>query len=103
MVCFHQTGKTGALFLSTKKVISKSYSPPSLLPICWKTFERLIFNKRFNFLLENSLILQNHSGFKPGDSCTNQLLPITHEIYNSFDEGLEVRIFLDISKAFDKV
>ena len=29
---------------------------------------------------------------------------ITHEIYKSFDEGLEVRgVFLDISKAFDKV
>ena len=38
------------------------------------------------------------------DSCVNQLLAITHEIYKSFDEGLEVRgVFLDISKAFDKV
>ena len=40
----------------------------------------------------------------PGDSYINQLLSITHEIYSSFDEGLEVRsVFLDISKAFDKV
>ena len=32
------------------------------------------------------------------------LLAITQEIYKSFDEGFEVRgIFLDISKAFDKV
>ena len=55
-------------------------------------------------MLENNLISPNQSGFKPGDSCINQLLSITHEIYNSFDEGLEVRsVFLDISKAFDKV
>ena len=48
--------------------------------------------------------LFNQSGFKPGDSFTNQLLAITHEIYESFDEGFEVRgVFLDISKAFDKV
>ena len=34
----------------------------------------------------------------------NQLLSITHDIYYSFDEGFEIRaIFLDISKAFDKV
>ena len=34
----------------------------------------------------------------------NQLRSITHEIHKSFDDGLEVRsIFLDISKAFDKV
>ena len=32
------------------------------------------------------------------------LLSITHGIYKSFDEGHEVRgVFLDISKAFDKV
>ena len=41
---------------------------------------------------------------KPGDSCTNQLISITHEIYQSFDDGFEVRVvFLDVSKAFDKV
>ena len=58
----------------------------------------------FKFLLENNLISPNWSGLKPGDSCINQQLSITHEIYNSFNEGLEVRsIFLDISKAFDKV
>ena len=32
------------------------------------------------------------------------MIAITHEIYKSFDDGLEVRgVFLDISKAFDKV
>ena len=58
----------------------------------------------FNFFIANKLISSNQSGFKPGDSCINQLLSITHEIYKSFDVGLEVRsVFLDISKAFDKV
>ena len=46
----------------------------------------------------------NQSGFKIGHSCINQLVSITHEIYKSFDEGHEVRgVFLDISKAFDRV
>ena len=86
------------------KQILKNYRLVSLLPICGKIFERLIFNELFNFLLENNLISPNQSGFKPGDSCINQLLSITHEIYNSFDEGLEVRsVFLDISKTFDRV
>ena len=58
----------------------------------------------FRFFLDNKLITTNHSGFKPGDFCIKQLLSITHEIYKSFDDGLEVRsVFLDISKAFDKV
>ena len=58
----------------------------------------------FEFFVENKLVSSSQSGFKPGDSCINQLLSITHEIYSSFDEGLEVRsIFLDIAKAFDEV
>ena len=39
--------------------------------------------------------------FRPGYSCINQLLPNTHEIYQSFDDNLEVRaVFLNISTAF---
>ena len=58
----------------------------------------------FSFFIENDLISQNQSRFKPCDSCINQLLSITHEIYKSFDDAWEVRsVFLDISKAFDKV
>ena len=54
--------------------------------------------------MENNLIFENQSGFKPGDSCVNQLLVITHEIFPSFDDNYEVRrVFLDISKAADKV
>ena len=58
----------------------------------------------YEYFIENELISPSQSGFKPGDSCINQLLSITHDIYQSFDNGFEVRgVFLDISKAFDKV
>ena len=50
------------------------------------------------------MISPDQSGFRLGNSCVDQLLAITHEIYKSLDEGFEVRdVFLDISKAFDKV
>ena len=46
----------------------------------------------------------NLFGFKPGESCINQLLSITHQTYESFEVGLEARsVFFNISKAFDKV
>ena len=54
----------------------------------------------FQFFIANNLISKNQSGFRPGDSCINQLLSITHEIYQSFDDNA---VFLYISKAFDKV
>ena len=82
----------------------KNYRPISLLPICRKIFEKLIFNEMFRFFVENELISPNQLGFKPGDSCINHVLAITHEICKSFDDGFEVRgVVLDISKAFDKV
>ena len=75
-----------------------------MLPIYSKIFERIIYNNTYNYRIDNNLISQNHSGFKRGDSCINQLISVTHDILNSLDEGLEVRgVFLDISKAFNKV
>ena len=58
----------------------------------------------YSFFIENDLISSNQSGFKQGDSCINQLLSITHDIYQSLDQRYEVRgVFLDNSKAFNKV
>ena len=58
----------------------------------------------FEYFTENDLISNSQSGFKPGDSCINQLLSVTHEVSKTYDEGYETRgVFLDISKAFDDV
>ena len=57
-------------------------------------------------MLQEELLNPNQSGFCLSDSCVNQLIAITHEIFKAFDcnPSLEVRsVFLDISKAFDKV
>ena len=59
----------------------KNYRPVSLLHICGKILEKRIFDKMFRFHLENKLIALHQSGFKPGDSCFNELLSITPEIY----------------------
>ena len=77
------------------------YRPVPLLPICGKVFERILFNNMFSFFLENNLITQRQTGFKPAGSCINQLLLITHEIYKSFDYGFEVRsVFFGIKELF---
>ena len=70
----------------------KNYRPVSLVLIL--TF----------YILWNVLISSNQSGFKQGDSYINQLLSITHDIYQFLDQVYEVRgVVLDISKSFDKV
>ena len=82
----------------------KNYQPVSLLPIFGKIFERLMYNEIYSFFIENDLISSKQSGFKQADSSINQLLSIIHDIYESLDQGYEVRgVFLDISKEFGKV
>ena len=98
--------KTNVVTIHKKgdKQTIKSDRPVSLLPICEKIFERLLYDTMFDFLSKNNLLSPNQSGFRPGDSCINQVLSINHEILSAFDMWLEVRgIFLDIFKAFDKV
>ena len=90
------------IFEKGDKQLIKNYRPISLLPICGK----VIFNNLYSYLHTKNLITKNQSGFRPRDSTTNQLLYLLDEIHQAFGspKSLEVRaIFLDISKAFDKV
>ena len=81
-----------------------NYRPISLLPVCGKILEKIVFDQVYSFLNENDLLSKYQSGFRPGDSTIYQLLSITTSIYESFENHDETRaIFLDISKAFDKV
>ena len=55
----------------------------------------------YNHLISYNLITKNQSGFRPGDSVTNQLIFLIDKIHSSLDINLEVRsVFLE---AFDKV
>ena len=80
------------------KIFIKNYRPTSLLPFFRKFFELLIFNDLFKHFIKNELFTKCQSGFLPGDSLISQLISILYEI------SVDVRgIFLDVSKAFDKV
>ena len=84
--------------------IKSNYRPISLLPLCGKILEKIIFDQVYAFLDHNRLISTKQSGFRPGDSCIYQLISITSDIYKNFERHDETRaVFLDISKAFDKV
>ena len=66
-------------------------------------FEWIIYTM-FEYFTAINLVSPNQSDFKLGDSYINQLSSVTNEIYQSFDNGFEVQdMFLDISKAVDKV
>jgi hypothetical protein len=70
----------------------------------FKVFEKLVATKLMNYILQNNLITEHQSGFMPTDSTTNQLIYITDYSLKGFEKGQDsAAVFLDISKAFDKV
>ena len=77
-----------------------------LLPIFSKIYEKCIYETLYNYFEGIDLFSKSQSGFCKGDSCVSQLLSITHDIFNGFDANPSLDtcgIFLDISKAFDRV
>ena len=85
------------------KNLIKNYRPISRLPIFGKIFEKVIYNNLFKYFQVNKFLSDNQSSFRSGDSCTSQLIAITHEIYKAFDgnPSLETRgVFLDIYKVW---
>ena len=66
--------------------------------------ERIVFNELYEYCMAHNLLTWRNSGFKKNESTANQLLLIVHNIYKCLADGDDVLlVFLDISKAFDKV
>ena len=107
--CFLAGGKKlmWILFLKkSKKYIVNNYRPLLLLPVASKIFEKAMYHNLLNYIEGENLLNINQSGFCANDSCINQLISVTHEIYCAFNcnPSIEVRgVFLDLSKAFDKL
>ena len=66
--------------------------------------ERCIHKYIYNYITVNDILTPLQSGFRHGDSTTNQLLHTFHTICKAADKGKGVRaVFCHISIAFDRV
>jgi hypothetical protein len=105
--CFPESWKIAnvvPIFKKDNPMLCNNYRPISLLCCISKVFEKILFNHIYSFLKDNGLLNQNQSGFIPGDSTINQLISICNKIHCQLDTDDEVlAVFLDLSKAFDKV
>ena len=82
--------------------LPKSYRPISLLCHLFKLYERLILNRIGNIV--DARIIPQQAGFRPGKSCTNQVLALTEHIEEGFENKLITGLVLvDLSAAYDTV
>ena len=58
----------------------------------------------YSFLIENNLLYKYQSGFLPHHSTVFQLIDISHNIYQAFENNtFSCFVFCDVSKDFDRV
>ena len=81
-----------------------NYRPISLTSILCKMFEHIITSKLASFLEQNNLFNNDQFGFRKNRSCELQLLRVIQDLSLILDNKEEADlVFLDFSKAFDKV
>ena len=66
--------------------VAKSFRPISLLCHTYKLFERLILNRIAEHV--DAKLIPEQAGFRPGKSCTSQLLNLTEHIEDGYDKCL---------------
>ena len=92
------------IFKKAEAFIATNYRPVSLLSILAKVFEKIVFKYLFNYFRAHFMISVWQSGFLPGSSTITQLTEIYDQFCKAVNNGKEIRVvFLDISKAFDRV
>lgn len=81
---------------------ANSYRPISLLCHLFKLYERLILNRISNVV--DSKIIPQQAGFRPGKSCTNQVLALTEHIEKGYENKVITGLVLvDLTAAYDTV
>ena len=87
-----------------EQTVVTNYRPVSLTSCVSKIFEKLIYKRLYNHLLDINFLYKFQSGFLPGHSTTCQLIELCHSLSLALDNQMETSIvFCDISKAFDRV
>jgi len=82
--------------------LASSYRPISLLCHLYKLYERMILG-RMEKIVESKLI-PHQAGFRPGKSCTGQVLALTEHIERGFEDRLITGVALvDLTAAYDTI
>ena len=85
-----------------EKSYVENYRPISLLSLISKVLECCVLYNIKNHVFQQ--LNPCHHGFVPGKSCVTQLIEVFEQIGSKLDSGEQIdMIYLDLSKAFDKV
>lgn len=96
--------KVVPIFKSGDPSLFSNYRPVSILPVCSKILEKVIYNRLLNYLNEHHILYSKQFGFRNKHSTNHALIQLIDQISNAInDNQFTLGIFLDFSKAFDTV
>lgn len=84
--------------------LMSNYRPISILPIFSKIFERIVYNRIYEYLDANNFLYKHQYGFRKNHSTSTALTTLIDQISFALDARKSVLgLYLDLSKAFDTV
>ena len=94
--------KVSPIFKGGNNLQSENYRPISILPLFSKIFEKLIYNRAYNYFVENKFLFPKQFGFQINSSPEHATLESVSSTTKSFEKNEHVlRVFIDLKKAFD--
>ena len=92
------------LFKAGNIMSVNNYGPVSILPVCSKIFEKLMFNRLSEYLKWKNILCVNQFGFREKHSSYMALIALVDHLSEALEKGdTAIGIFLDFSRAFDNV
>ena len=86
------------------KLSTSNYRPISLLSNLNKIFEKIMFQRCYNFIESNEILYEHQYGFRKKYSTGHALINISEQIRTALDNNkYAIGVFVDFQKAFDTV
>lgn len=92
------------IYKKGEKYQPSNYRPVSLTSIACKLLEHVVHGTVMDHFDQHNILCDEQHGFRARRSCETQLVITLDQIARNMDQGHQTDIiFLDFSKAFDKV
>ena len=99
-----EIAKVSPIFKGGNNLQAENYRPISVLPVFSKILEKIMYNRVYNYFVENKLLFPKQFGCQINTSTEHAILESVRSITKSFENYQYVLgVFIDLKKAFGTV
>ena len=99
-----KTGKITPILKKGDHRLLDNYRPVSMLPVFGKIFEKLLYNRLYDFFTSLGIIYDKQFGFRKNHSTAHAINYSVNKLVHEIGKNNHIiGIFIDFSKAFDTI